>query len=53
VKCQSNRFESDTGCAQKCGDGEGDDSESSAASFIKRRIVGDIVQSVDNVAILA
>lgn len=43
VKCQSKRFESETGWAQKCGDGDGDDSESSAASFIRRRRVGDIV----------
>lgn len=43
MKCQSKRFESETGWAQKCGDGDGDDSESSAASFIKRRMVGDMV----------
>lgn len=46
MKCQSNRFESDTGCAQKWGEGEGDDSESSAASFINRRMVGDMVFSL-------
>lgn len=46
MKCQSNKFESETGCAQKCGDGEGDDSESSAASLINRRMVGDMVHSL-------
>lgn len=42
VKCQSKRFESDTGWAQKCGDGEGDEADSSAASFMRRRRVGDM-----------
>ena len=39
MKCQSNRFESETGWAWKYGDGEGDEEESSWASFIRRRRV--------------
>jgi hypothetical protein len=42
VKCQSKRLESETGWAQNWGDGDGDVADSSAASFIRRRIVGDI-----------
>jgi hypothetical protein len=40
VKCQSKKSESETGWAKKYGDGEGEATESSWASFIKRRRVG-------------
>jgi len=43
VKCQSKRFESETGCAQKCGEGDGEEADSSVASFMRRRSVGDMI----------
>lgn len=46
VKCQSKRFESDTGWAKKCGDGDGEDADSSAASFISRRVVADMLRGL-------
>lgn len=39
MKCQSKRFESETGWAWKYGDGEEDEAESSCASLIRRRRV--------------
>jgi len=46
VKCQSKRLDSETGWAQKCGEGDGEEADSSAASFMRRRSVGDMINII-------
>ena len=45
MKCQSKKFESETGWAWKYGDGDEDAEDSSWASFIRRRKVVMIAQT--------